>query len=125
MSYEGGFKEGYFHGFGELKWEDGANYKGSWNEGRRYGCGIYTTKEGDTQYYWTIELPDECKCEDSHSDHDCNDDSDHHCKWKTEHELRFDAEKKLKNEEKKEKDATDKYNKEHHLKIDVKKQLDE
>src|SRR5215471_12880204 len=50
MSYEGGFKEGYFHGYGELKWENGAYYKGSWNEGRRYGCGIYT--EGNAQYYW-------------------------------------------------------------------------
>lgn len=56
MTYEGGFKEGYFHGYGELRWENGANYKGSWNEGRRHGCGMYTTAGGDEGYWWEAEV---------------------------------------------------------------------
>jgi hypothetical protein len=68
-----------------------------------------------------MELPDECKCEESGSNHDCN----RKCICKTGHKLRLEAEKKLKDEEKKTKDVTDKYNKEHHLKADVKKQFEE
>lgn len=46
MTYQGGFKEGYFHGYGELRWENGVNYKESRNEGRRHGCGIYSMESG-------------------------------------------------------------------------------
>lgn len=68
VSYEGGFKEGYFHGYGELKWSDESNYKGSWNEGRRYSYGVYTTKDGD-QYVWQHETPKVCSCDPKKSGH--------------------------------------------------------
>src|SRR5271167_1547554 len=47
MKYEGGFKDGYFHGYAELIWNNGAYYKGSWKEGRRYGRGVYVTSDGN------------------------------------------------------------------------------
>ena len=55
MKYEGGFKNGYFHGYGELRWNDGAYYKGSWKEGRRHGRGVYVCKDGNDRYYWEPE----------------------------------------------------------------------
>lgn len=109
MFYEGGFKDGYFHGYGELTWETGANYKGSWKEGRRDGCGVYTTADGNDRYYWTSTLPDGCSSEDSDS-------SD---KYKKEHKLRQAAEKKYKEELAKEEKATTKCDEEHKKKEEV------
>ena len=92
LMYEGGFKDGYFDGYGELKWKTGANYKGSWKEGRRYGCGIYTSG-GDDRYYWESELDDHCHSEDK--------------RYKAEHRQRLEAEKEFHDELNKEKQAHD------------------
>jgi hypothetical protein len=46
VTYEGGFKEGLFHGHGELLFRDKSKYEGSWKEGRRWGYGKYTKDDG-------------------------------------------------------------------------------
>ena len=38
--YEGGFKNGKFHGYGELICNDGEFYRGNWFDGVRNGWGI-------------------------------------------------------------------------------------
>ena len=73
MKYEGGFKNGYFHGYGELTWNTGAYYKGSWKEGRRHGRGVYVSKDGNDRYYWEPEVRDQHDI-----DHDVHSDSHHH-----------------------------------------------
>lgn len=72
MKYEGGFKDGYFHGYGELIWNDGAYYEGSWKEGRRHGRGVYVTGDGKDGYFWEPEAYDH----HDHHDHDVH--HDHH-----------------------------------------------
>jgi hypothetical protein len=47
FTYEGGFKDGWFHGYGELRFHDGSKYEGTWREGRRVGYGKYIRKNGD------------------------------------------------------------------------------
>ena len=120
LSYEGGFKDGYFHGYGELSWVDGSNYKGSWKEGRRDGCGIYTNKEGTEQYYWTFTLPDHCGSDDDESGD-----------YKKEHKRRLaavkklnDAAKKLKEEEEKEKKEETRRKEEHKKRVEVEGKLE-
>lgn len=46
FTYEGGFKDGYFHGYGELSFKDKSKYEGTWKEGRRWGYGKYTKDDG-------------------------------------------------------------------------------
>ena len=46
FTYVGGFKDGYFHGYGELTFKDKSKYEGSWKEGRRWGYGKYTKDDG-------------------------------------------------------------------------------
>jgi hypothetical protein len=45
-TYEGGFKDGYFHGYGELTFRDKSKFEGSWREGRRVGYGKFTKDNG-------------------------------------------------------------------------------
>ena len=111
LRYEGGFKDGYFHGHGEFNWEDGANYKGSWKEGRRDGCGVYTTKEGNARYYWNATLPDSCESDNSDS-------------FKSEYRLRLAADKKVKDVEAKLKEMTTKYEAERKKRIDTENKLE-
>jgi len=114
MTYVGGFEDGYFHGYGELTWENGANYKGSWKEGRRDGCGIYINKEGTDAYYWTVSLPSNCNpSEDDESD-----------EYKNEHKLRLAAEKKLKKEKEKEKEEETKRKEEHRRRLEKQHELE-
>jgi len=47
ITYEGGFKDGWFHGYGEMRFNDGSKYEGTWKEGRRVGYGRYIRKNGD------------------------------------------------------------------------------
>ena len=45
-TYEGGFKLGYFHGYGELTFKDKSRYEGTWKDGRRWGYGKYIKDNG-------------------------------------------------------------------------------
>ena len=47
-TYSGGFKDGYFHGWGELTFRDKSRYEGSWKDGRRWGYGKYIKDDGTT-----------------------------------------------------------------------------
>jgi hypothetical protein len=70
IGYIGGFKEGYFHGWGELTFKDKSRYEGSWKDGRRWGYGKYIKDDG-----FTVEFqPDgyvkpEPKKEEKHDEH--------------------------------------------------------
>lgn len=44
--YEGKFKEGYYHGNGVLKWENGDVYEGSWKRSRMDGPGLFKRNDG-------------------------------------------------------------------------------
>jgi len=46
VKYEGGFKNGYFHGHGVMIFRDKSRYEGTWREGRRWGYGKYTRDNG-------------------------------------------------------------------------------
>ena len=45
-SYEGGFKDGRFHGAGVLKYPNGDVYEGNFEMDRLYGVGIMTCLDG-------------------------------------------------------------------------------
>lgn len=46
--YRGHFKNGQYHGFGRLTWEDlGTIYKGYWEEGKRDGRGTYWDRDNN------------------------------------------------------------------------------
>jgi hypothetical protein len=69
-SYEGGFHNGYFHGFGKLTFKDRSVYEGSWKEGRRWGYGTYTRDNGQVVEF-SIDgpkKPDSKKDEKKHDD---------------------------------------------------------
>ena len=65
-SYEGGFLNGYFHGYGELTFKDKSKYEGSWKEGRRWGYGKYTRDNGQIVEFSieAIKKPDPPKKDD-------------------------------------------------------------
>lgn len=135
MKYEGGFKNGYFHGYAELTWNTGAYYKGSWKEGRRHGSGVYVTGDGNDGYYWEHDHdhhdePHDNHHYDHHHDRDhCHDHCHDHehcdchchdheamipeCLLKAEQQRTKDAEKKKADAEKRESDMTKKYDTEH------------
>jgi hypothetical protein len=45
--YAGDFVDGYFHGFGVLKWNDGDVYEGDFVKDHRTGTGIMKWSDGD------------------------------------------------------------------------------
>ena len=48
-SYNGGWKAGYFHGYGELTYSNGTVYKGYFHRGKRHGKGhIFWPRSGQT-----------------------------------------------------------------------------
>lgn len=44
--YEGKFREGYYHGSGKLKFENGDFYEGNWKRGRMEGPGLFKRNDG-------------------------------------------------------------------------------
>lgn len=44
--YEGGWKDGFFHGQGTYVWPDGTTFEGEWNVGFPQGNGKLTTADG-------------------------------------------------------------------------------
>ncbi|MBL7910663.1 MAG: TPM domain-containing protein [Bacteroidia bacterium] len=46
--YQGQFKNGLKHGFGEYYYSDGSVYKGQWKKGLRHGKGLLIFENGDT-----------------------------------------------------------------------------
>eukprot|EP00929_Paragymnodinium_shiwhaense_P096900 TRINITY_DN5863_c0_g1_i1.p1 TRINITY_DN5863_c0_g1~~TRINITY_DN5863_c0_g1_i1.p1 ORF type:complete len:323 (+),score=75.24 TRINITY_DN5863_c0_g1_i1:86-1054(+) len=40
-TYEGAFRNGVYHGYGEYNWPDGRAYKGTWKEGYMHGRGAF------------------------------------------------------------------------------------
>lgn len=59
-SYDGQFTRGNKHGLGQMKWEDGRVYRGSWVENVRCGVGVIETEEGGERYEgeWREDVPD-------------------------------------------------------------------
>jgi len=53
-SYEGEFKDGLPHGYGEQSWPDGSYYEGDFSEGFRHGKGAQLLDNGD-QYIGTFK----------------------------------------------------------------------
>jgi len=45
-SYEGKFREGYYHGSGRLMFGNGDCYDGSWKKGRMDGPGSFKRNDG-------------------------------------------------------------------------------
>ena len=44
--YQGGYSNGKYNGYGQLKYKDSVIYEGEWKNGLRYGHGICTDREG-------------------------------------------------------------------------------
>jgi hypothetical protein len=41
-SYTGGFKAGYFHGYGTMAMKNGDSFKAKWDKNNLFGQGVYT-----------------------------------------------------------------------------------
>lgn len=60
-TYEGGFKEGYFHGYGVLTFRNKSKYEGTWKDGRRWGYGKYLKDNGSVmefQFQGAVKKPE-------------------------------------------------------------------
>ena len=44
--YEGGFRDGMYHGQGDMTWPDGTRYEGGFRAGDYHGQGVRTYKSG-------------------------------------------------------------------------------
>eukprot|EP00965_Chrysotila_dentata_P247046 6207510-Pleurochrysis_carterae.AAC.1 len=67
QAYEGGWKDGKYHGEGSFFFADGQAYVGQWQEGQKHGHGTLRTADGDlfrgiwangqTEQLWPIRSP--------------------------------------------------------------------
>ena len=46
FTYEGGFKDGAYHEYGKMIWENGDSYDGSWKKNRMEGGGVFKHHDG-------------------------------------------------------------------------------
>lgn len=48
--YNGNWKDGMYHGYGECTWPDGHLYKGEWKEGKTHGKGVEYRADGSIRH---------------------------------------------------------------------------
>jgi hypothetical protein len=46
-TYEGGWRDGKYHGRGAFLWPNGDRYEGDWNDNKRTGLGVFSWLNGD------------------------------------------------------------------------------